>query len=154
MGRPKRERQPRKPGEPLQNPVAERYAGQRAMGLSQSAALRQADPRCGRRKPASVEQMASRMEADPEVKERTKEIVGDLLHSSDAYLTKAQLAELVTDELRTMAREPGGLTAAASLVDKYCKMFGFYEAEKKEVKIGCVDEDVKNEKIAKLLGNL
>ena len=79
MGRTKRQKPPRKPGEPLANPVAERYAGQRAMGLSQSAALRQADPRCGRRKPQSVEQMASRMEADPDVKERTKEIVGDLL---------------------------------------------------------------------------
>ncbi len=152
--RRKTEKKPRKPGTPLENPVAERYAGQRAMGLSQAAALRQADPRCKRRKPQSVDQMASRMEANPDVKARTAEINSDLLHSSDAYLTKAQLAELVTDELRTMAREPGGLSAAASLVDKYCKMFGFYEAEKKEVKLGCVDEQTRNEKIAKLLGNL
>lgn len=152
-GRPKSPpRPPRRPNEPLADPVRERYAGQRAMGLSQAAALRQADPRAAHRKDASNEQMASRIERDPDVRARTKEIVGDLLKSSDAYLTKAALAELITDEIRTMAREPGGLTAAASLVDKYCKMFGFYEAEKREVRLGCVDEDAQNEKIAKLLG--
>lgn len=141
----------RKPGMPLDDPIRERYAGQRAMGLSGAAALRIADPRAANRKPATNAQMASRLEREDDVRARMAEITADLLKSSDAYLSKAALAELMSDEIRTMAREPGGLTAAAGLVDKYCKMFGFYAPEKSEVRVGVLDAAERDEKISRLL---
>ena len=147
----KTEKPQRKPGQPLADPLRERYAGQRAMGFSQSAAYRNANPDAKKRSAGSVKTMASRLEADPDVQERKKEILADMLHSNDALLTKEQLAELICDELREAHKEPGALAAASGLVDKYCKMFGFYEPEKHNVKIGCLDEDGRNAKIAALL---
>ena len=142
---------PRKPGQPLADPIRERYAGQRAMGFSQAAAFRNANPNAKGKTSGSIKTMASRLERDPEVQERKQEILGDMLKSSDALLTKQQLAELISDELREAHKEPGMLAAASGLVDKYCKMFGFYEPEKHDVKVGCLDEDGKNAKIAALL---
>lgn len=141
---------PRKPNTPLSDPVRERYAGQRAMGLSQVAAFRTAK---GSKKltESSANTCASRMEAEPDVQARIAEITADMLKSSETYLTKAKLAEMISDELREAHKEPGMLSAASGLVDKYCKMFGFYEPDKIEAKLGCLGENEKNAKIAKLL---
>lgn len=146
----KTSREPRKPNTPLADPVRERYAGQRAMGFSQSAAFRTAK---GNKMltDGSVKACASRMDAEPDVQARIAEINADMLHSSEAYLSKMRLAEMISDELREAAKEPGMLAAASGLIDKYCKMFGFYEPEKTEVKLGCLDERQKNAKIARLL---
>ena len=146
MAKPKN----RKKGTAL-DPIRERYAGQRAMGFSQIAALRQADPKANNKTTATLAVEACRMDAEPDVKARISVIQADMLRSSDAYLTKAQLAELISDEIREASREPGALSAAASLVDKYCKMFGFYEPEKQDIQIGCADLATINTKIAKLL---
>ena len=53
--------------------------------------------------------------------------------SSDALLSKRQLAEIICDEIREVHKEPGCVAAAAGLIDKYCRMFGFYEPERHEV---------------------
>ncbi len=142
---------PRKPGQPLADPIRERYAGQRAMGFSQSAAFRNADPSAKKKTPGSIKTMAGRLEADPDVQERKSEILDDMLKSSDALLSKKQLAELICDELREAHKVPGALSAASGLVDKYCKMFGFYEPEKHDVNVGCLDEGQRDAKIAALL---
>lgn len=148
---PSRKRQPRSPGQPLADPIRERYAGQRAMGFSQAAAFRNAHPNAKGKSQNSINVMASRLERDPEVQERKQEILDDMLKSSDALLTKRQLAELICDELRKAHKEPGALAAASGLVDKYCKMFGFYEPEKHDVNVGCLDEGQRDAKIAAVL---
>ena len=142
---------PRKKGTPLADPIRERYAGQRAMGFTQAAAFRNAHPNAKGKTQNSINVLASRLERDPEVQARKQEILDDMLKSSDALLSKQQLAELISDELREAHKEPGALAAASGLVDKYCKMFGFYEPEKHDVKVGCLDEDGRNAKIAALL---
>ena len=142
---------PRKPGTPLSDPVRERYAGQRAMGLGQAASYRKARPDAARMKPASVDACASRMEAEDDVQARIAEIGADLLRSSDAYLTKAKLAELLSDAIRRALTDDTVFSTGPGLVDKYCKMFGFYEPEKHEMQVGCLDENELNRKLARLL---
>lgn len=139
------------PNTPLTDPVRERYAVERAAGLGKSAAYRKANPNAKKMSDKTITVSASRFEAEEEVQTRIQEVQNDLLKSSDALLSKQQLAELITDELRTMAREEGGLASAASLVDKYCKMFGFYTPEKSEVTLKCADESTVNAKVAALL---
>lgn len=142
---------PRRKGQPLADPIRERYAGQRAMGFSQSASFRNADPKSAKKTVGTIRTQAGRLEADPDVQERKAEILADMLHSSDALLSKRQLAELICDEIREAHKEPGCLAAASGLVDKYCKMFGFYEPERHEVGLKVADESVVNLKIAALL---
>lgn len=142
---------PRRKGQPLADPIRERYAGQRAMGFSQSASFRNADPKSAGKTVGTIRTQAGRLEADPDVQERKAEILADMLRSSDALLSKRQLAELICDEIREAHREPGCLAAASGLVDKYCKMFGFYEPERHEVGLRVADESVVNAKIAALL---
>lgn len=142
---------PRRKGQPLADPIRERYAGQRAMGFSQSASFRNADPKSAKKTVGTIRTQAGRLEADPDVQERKAEILADMLHSSDALLSKRQLAELICDEIREAHKEPGCLAAASGLVDKYCKMFGFYEPERHEVGLKVADESVVNAKIAVLL---
>lgn len=142
---------PRKKGQPLADPIRERYAGQRAMGFSQSAAFRNADPKSAKKTIGTIRTQAGRLEADPDVQERKAEILADMLHSSDALLSKRQLAELICDEIREAHKEPGCLAAASGLVDKYCKMFGFYEPERHEVGLKVADDSIVNAKIAALL---
>ena len=151
MPRKPKEKPPRKKGQPLADPIRERYAGQRAMGFSQSASFRNADPNSAKKTVGTIRTQAGRLEADPEVQERKAEILADMLQSSDALLSKRQLAELICDEIREAHKEPGCLAAASGLVDKYCKMFGFYEPERHEVGIKVADESVVNMKIAALL---
>lgn len=142
---------PRRKGQPLADPIRERYAGQRAMGFSQSASFRNADPKSAKKTVGTIRTQAGRLEADPDVQERKAEILADMLQSSDALLSKRQLAELICDEIREAHKEPGCLAAASGLVDKYCKMFGFYEPERHEVGLKVADESVVNAKIAALL---
>ena len=142
---------PRRKGQPLADPIRERYAGQRAMGFSQSASFRNADPKSAKKTVGTIRTQAGRLEADPDVQARKAEILADMLQSSDALLTKRQLAELICDEIREAHKEPGCLAAASGLVDKYCKMFGFYEPERHDVGIKVADDSVVNMKIAALL---
>ena len=121
------------------------------MGFSQSASFRNADPKSAKKTVGTIRTQAGRLEADPDVQERKAEILADMLQSSDALLSKRQLAELICDEIREAHKEPGCLAAAAGLVDKYCKMFGFYEPERHEVGLKVADESVVNAKIAALL---
>ncbi len=139
------------PNTPLTDPVRERYAVERAAGLGKSAAYRKANPNAKKMTSNTIAVAASRFESEEEIQTRIQEVQTDLLKSSDSLLSKQQLAELITDELRTMAREEGGLASAASLVDKYCKMFGFYTPEKTEVSLKCADESTVNAKVASLL---
>ena len=141
----------RKPGEPLADPIRERYAGQRAMGYSQAAALRNSLPKDDKRSRRSIDARASQLEKEPEIQARKQEILADMLQSSDALLSKRQLLEMISDELREAHKEPGALSAAAALVDKYAKMTGFYEPEKHDVNVGCIDEDAKTARITALL---
>lgn len=151
MTRKPKEKPPRKKGQPLADPIRERYAGQRAMGFSQSASFRNADPKSAKKTVGTIRTQAGRLEADPEVQERKAEILADMLQSSDALLSKRQLAELICDEIREAHKEPGCLAAASGLVDKYCKMFGFYEPERHEVGLKVADQSVVDMKIAALL---
>lgn len=142
---------PRKPGTPLADPVRERYAGQRAMGMSQEQAYRKAKPGAEKRERKSVSVSATRMDAEPEVQARIAEINVDLLRSSDAYLTKAKLAELLSDAIRRALTDDTVFSTGPGLVDKYCKMFGFYEPEKHEMQVGCLDAGERDRKIERLL---
>ena len=132
--------------------IRERYAGQRAMGLSQDASYRNANPAAAKRTPKSVSVSASRLEAEPGVQARIAEINADLLRSSDAYLTKAKLAELLSDAIRHALTDDTVMSTGPGLGDKYCKMFGFYEPEKHEMQLGCLDDGERDRKIARLLG--
>ena len=149
MPKPKPAR--RAKGTPLTDPVREAYAGQRAMGMGQAASYRKAKPNAAKMKPASVDACASRMEAEPEVQERIGEISAELLRSSDAYLTKAKLAELLSDAIRRALTDDTVFSSGPGLVDKYCKMFGFYEPEKHDVQVGCLDEREVSRKVERLL---
>lgn len=143
---------PRRAGEPLRDPVREAFAGQRAMGAKQSEAYRKARGAAADKRTAkSVSVSAARMDAEPEVRERVREIQTDLLHSSDAYLTKEKLTELLADAIRMTLTDPDTISSGAGLVDKYCRMWGFYEPEKTEVRHGCLDEDERDRKIAFLI---
>lgn len=141
----------RKPGTPLADPVRERYAGQRAMGLSQVQSYINAVPGGEKRDRKSLGVCATRIDAEPDVQARISEITADLLRSSDAYLTKAKMAELLSDAIRRALTDDTVFSSAAGLVDKYCKMFGFYEPERHEMQVGCLDEGERNRKIARLL---
>lgn len=141
-------RKPRKKGEPLSDPMREAYAGQRAMGMSRGASYRKLRPNAS---PHSAETLASRLEAEEDVQERIREIGNDLLRSSDAYLTKANLAELLSDAIRRTLADELMISSASGLVDKYCKMFGFYEPEKVEARLGCLDEQDRDAKISLLM---
>lgn len=145
----------------LKNPLHERYAGQRAMGFTQVEAYRNANTQGSREgakggKNASkncLSAAAARIEARPEVRARIAEIEREILESSPELLNKRQLGLLICDELRNATKEPGGLAASASLVDKYCKMFGLYEPEKQDVNLkGCLTDAEINERISALLG--
>ena len=146
-----RAKPPRRAGEPLRDPVREAFAGQRAMGANQRQAYIAAKPQAATRPNESVKVSAKRMDADPEVRERVHEIQTDLLHSSDAYLTKEKLTELLADAIRMTLTDPDTVSSGAGLVDKYCRMWGFYEPEKTEVRHGCLDEDERDRKIAFLI---
>ena len=151
MGRQATAKPPRKPGQPLADPIRERYAGQRAMGYSQTAAFRNADPDARRKTDGSVKTMASRMERDAEVQERKREILDDMIRTSDAMLTKVRLAEMISDTLRDAHQETSAFIGASSLVDKYCKMMGYYEPERHEMRVGCLDAAGVEAKVAALL---
>ena len=144
-----RARAARRKGEPLADPVREAYAGQRAMGMGQSAAFRKAKPGA---KEATVASAASRLEADPEVRERIGEIQADMLRSSDAYLTKAQLTELLAGAIRHALTDDTIISTAPALVREYSKMYGFYEPERHEMAVGCLDPAERDRKVARLLG--
>lgn len=149
---PPKAKPPRRAGEPLRDPVREAFAGQRAMGVAQNDAYRKArGDAAAKRSAKSVSVSATRMDAEPEVRERVHEIQTDLLHSSDAYLTKEKLTELLADAIRMTLTDPDTVSSGAGLVDKYCRMWGFYEAEKTEVRHGCLDEDERDRKIAFLI---
>lgn len=149
---PPKAKPPRRAGEPLRDPVREAFAGQRAMGVAPSEAYRKArGDAAAKRSAKSVSVSATRMNAEPEVHERVREIQTDLLHSSDAYLTKEKLTELLADAIRMTLTDPDTVSSGAGLVDKYCRMWGFYEPEKTEVRHGCLDEDERDRKIAFLI---
>lgn len=148
---PKRPQPPREPNTPLADPVRERFAGQRALGFSQSASYRTARGGNPRLTNASIKANACRMDAEPDVRARVAEINADMLKSSDAYLSKSQLAEIIADGIREAHKDPITLSSASGLIDKYCKMFGFYAPDKTEVRIGCLDDAQRDAKIAKLL---
>lgn len=140
----------RKAGEPLADPAREAYAGRRAAGMGRAEAYRAAHPKAT---PASASAAASRLERDPEVRARIAELTDGLLKSSDAWLTKSQLAELLSGAIRRALTEEKLLSSASGLVDRYCRMFGFYEPEKVEARVGCLDEAARDRKIARLVGS-
>lgn len=136
-----RSRKPRRPGEPINDPVREKFAQQLAAGMSQSAALRIAKPKARKWKDSAVRVDACRLAAEPDVEARKKEILADMIPST--VLKKCELLELISDELRDAAKEPGMLSAASGLVDKFAKMMGFYPAAQVTVKNGGVSDDFK-----------
>ena len=142
---------PRKTGQPLDDPIRERYAGQRAMGSNKTDAFKSANPNSPHMTQASIYVSSCRMDQEPDVRDRKAEILADMLASSDKYLTKAKLAELLSDAIRNALTDELLLSNGAGLVDKYCKMFGFYEPEKQQVALDVADKTIIDAKIAALL---
>lgn len=145
-------RQLHNPDGSLTNPKHEIYAQQRALGFSMRDAYKTANPGAKHATPGSLYNSAQQVDARPEVRERIAAVQHDLLKSSDALLSKRALGEMMADEIRHMAQDVGGLTAAKGLIDTYCKMFGLYEPDKAELRIGAADGDAVATKLAQLLG--
>lgn len=135
----------------LRNTLHDRYAQFRAAGYSQYDSYCQARPEAKTSTRATVNAAAARVEARPEVRARITQLQQEQIRQSDALLSRRQLGEMIADEIRHMSMDVGGLTAAAGLIDKYCKMFGLYEPERHEVTTGAADKDSVNAKIAELL---
>ncbi len=140
----------------LRNTLHDRYAQFRAAGYSQYDSYCQARPEARGSTRTTVNAAAARVEGRPEVKSRITQLQQQQILQSDALLSRRQLGEMIADEIRHMAMDVGGLTAAAGLVDKYCKMFGLYEPERHEVTAAgqAADETVANGKIAALLRDI
>ena len=133
----------------LPNPRHEAYAGKRAMGYTQIHSYRSAFPNV--KTEDSAEKSAQRLEAKPEVRDRIAEIRKELTDNDPEMLSKKRLGEMLADAIRMALCDERQATSAGSLVDKYCKMFGFYEPEKIEAKVGALDPDLRDRKIAELV---
>lgn len=57
-----------------------------------------------------------------------------------SVMTKARLNAVISDEVESAARE-GRLVEIVKLVDVLCKMNGYYEAQKIDVRHGAIDEE-------------
>lgn len=136
-----KKQRPRKPGEPLSDPVREKFAQQLAAGLSQSAALRIAKPAAKNWKIETVRSNSSKIAAEPEVEARKKEILAETIPAT--VLKKCELLELISDELREASREPGMLSAASALVDKFAKLMDWYPHPELTLKNGGVSDNYK-----------
>lgn len=132
---------PRKPNQPLSDPVRERFAQQLAAGLSQSAALRIVKPHAKNWKDTTVKVDASHLAAEPDVEARKQEILADMIPST--VLKRCELLVLISDELRDAAKEAGALSAASGLVDKFAKMMDWYPHPEVTVKNGGVSDNYK-----------
>ena len=141
---------PRQPGTPL-DPIREAYAGQRAMGYSQRASFLKANPKASKMKLNSVDAMASMMEAEPDVQARRREIQAELIKNDDAICSKKEIAELLSDALRRAATEEALMSSAAGIADKLNKMFGYYEPERHDFNLGCLEQGEVDAKITALL---
>lgn len=141
------------PAQPLKNPRHEAFAGRRALGYSQRDAYLHAFPSAKSASDKSIDASAARLAARPDVRERIAQIQADLLVSSDAYITKRQLLELLSDKIRHafLDGELQDAVAAAPLVREYNRMCGNYEPERVEASLGVLSPDDRDRKIAALL---
>ena len=130
---------PRNKGQPLADAIKERFAQQLAAGLSATAAFQVVKPACRSWKPESVRVAACRLAAEPAVQERRDDILADIIPST--VMKKQDLMVLMSDEIREAAREPGMLSAASSLVDKFIKLMDWYPHPELTVKNGGVSDN-------------
>lgn len=132
---------PRKPGEPLSDPVREKFAQQLAAGMSQKAALRIAKPHTKNWNENAANVDACKLAKEDEIQARKKEILADMIPST--VLKRCELLELISDELRDAAKEPGMLSAASGLVDKFAKLMDWYPHPELTLKNGGVSDNYK-----------
>jgi hypothetical protein len=130
---------PRNPGQPLADPIKERFAQQLAAGLSATAAFHVVKPAARDWKAESVRVAACRMANEPTVQTRRDEILADMIPST--VMKKADLMVLLSDEIHDAAKEPGNLAASAGLVDKFIKLMDWYPHPEVTVKNGGVSAD-------------
>ena len=140
----------------LRNACHDRYAQFRAAGYSQYDSYCQARPEARNSTRHTVGVAAARLEGRPEVRARIAQIQQEQIARSDALLSRRQLGEMIADEIRHMSMDVGGLTAAAGLIDKYCRMFGLYEPDRHEIAAAgqAADTEVRDSKIAALLRDI
>lgn len=132
-------RKSRKAGEPLADGKRERFAQQLAAGVSQKSALEAVNPSCRKWEDRSKRIAASRLANEAEIKERRDEILKEMI--PDTVMKKTDLMVILSDEIREAAKEPGNVSAASALVDKFIKLMDWYPKQEVTIKNGGVSDN-------------
>ena len=100
-------------------------------------------------KDANVRNAAYGLARKPEVSARVSEL-RDRAAGADCA-SKHDILVALSSAIAAAAAD-GVLAANARLVDIYCRMRGFYEPERVDARVGCLDPSDRDRKIASLIG--
>ena len=136
-------------GAPLRNGQRERFALAVARGATFADAYREAYPRALRWKAGNVYKAASELAAVREVAGRIAALRAAT--AADGCATRHEVLVALSVAIRRALTDDALFSSAAGLVDKYCRMMGFYEPERVEARLGCLDPAERDAKVARLL---